>query len=807
MTLRVALNHSTHYQFDRPVTLSPHFIRLKPSPHSRVVPDAYSLHIDGGPHFINWQQDPFGNHTARVVFPDKVTELKVSVELILPMVVINPFDFFLENYAEQFPFSYPPALKKDLGPYLEITEHGPMLEQWVASVDTHERPTAEFLVAINQQLVQGLEYLVRMEPGVQSPEETLKQARGSCRDSAWLMVQIMRRLGLAARFVSGYLIQLTADEPAVDGPSGTDVDFTDLHAWAEVFVPGAGWIGLDTTSGLFAGEGHIPLAATPEPDTAAPISGTSSPCEVKLNHVMTVTRLHETPRVTKPYTDAQWQAILAAGETVDQALADQSITLTVGGKATFAYREMPGMDTPPLSEQLLTREALLDLDDNTLMVEARPQARWSALVAETECLYGEARQSHLHAESFRLDGRHTGIGSGDITLGGESFDTSPFIQRPDLLASMITYWQHHPALSYFFTGLFMGPESAAPRVDETDSKRLGELASALQTLQQNQVTGTRIDTLLSPLLTSHDGDPQRTEFDLTRLCPRDHVATRLGQLTLRGFEMPPNARLRLVQALLVRGLAARLAQAPYIKPLVTWGSALHDRWLLPHFLWSDLADIVHDLQAHDIDFNLDWLAPFLEFHFPPCGQVQYGEVTIALRKALEPWQEAPAAAQQVPKQGIGSDHRQYLDSSMERLQVTVTGLTPGRHVVTCNGHPLPLHDTTTSGEAVAGVRYRAWPAPDDPDAPVDAPLVFDLVDTWNDRSLGGCTYHVVDPAGRNHERPPVNANAAEARRLARFWPHGHTQGGLSVTPAVPQGATPYTLNLEDKHHAVPNKDP
>ncbi|MCH8552979.1 MAG: transglutaminase family protein [Natronospirillum sp.] len=794
MTLRVVLQHSTHYQFDRPVTLSPHFIRLKPSPHSRVAPDAYSLQIDGGPHFINWQQDPFGNHAARVVFPDKVTELRVAVELIVPMVVVNPFDFFLESYAEQFPFSYPAALKKDLGPYLEITERGPLLEQWVAQIETHPRPMAEFLVSINQRLVQDLEYLVRMEPGIQSPEQTLKEARGSCRDSAWLMVQIMRHLGLAARFVSGYLIQLTADEAAVDGPSGTDVDFTDLHAWAEVFVPGAGWIGLDTTSGLFAGEGHIPLAATPEPGTAAPISGTSSPCEVRLEHDMSVTRLHDAPRVTSPYTEAQWQDILTLGGTVDKALAGQDLTLSTGGKTTFAFQETPELDAPPLADYLLARDALLDLDMGTLQVDIRPQTRWLELVAETEGLYSEARQNRLRAETFRLDGRHTGTGSGDITLGGETMETSPFMQRPDLLASLITYWQHHPSLSFCFTGLFMGPDSSAPRADETNPNRLNDLASALQALHQGQASGSRINALLGPLLTSRDGDPHRTEFDLTQLCPQHQPTERRGLLTLRGFEMPPNARLHLVQTLLLRALVARLAQAPYARPLVSWGPALRDRWLLPHCLWTDLEDIVRDLQAHGIDFQAEWLAPFLEFHFPRCGKVQYGDVTIALRQALEPWH----LAQQF---GAGSDHSQFLDTSIERLQVTVTGLTPGRHLVTCNGRALPLHETGTSGEAVAGVRYRAWPAAGDEQMTVDAPLVFDLVDTWNERSLGGCTYHVADPAGRNHQRAPVNANAAEARRLARFWPHGHTQGGLTVTPAEPKGATPYTLDLQDTQHA------
>lgn len=801
MTLRVALHHKTHYQFDRPVTLSPHFFRLKPSPHARIEPEAYSLRIDGGPYFINWQQDPFGNHAARVVFPDQVTELTVAVELILPMVVINPFDFFLEPYAEQFPFSYPAPLKKDLAPYLEITEHGPLLQQWIADVDTRERPTAEWLVDINQRLAVDLEYLVRMEPGVQSPEETLHKGRGSCRDSAWLMVQIMRHLGLAARFVSGYLIQLTADEPALNGPSGTDVDFTDLHAWAEVFVPGAGWIGLDTTSGLFAGEGHIPLAATPEPDTAAPITGTSSPCEVTLSHDMSVTRLQGEPRVTQPYTADQWQAIVALGDTLDKELAREDLTLALGGTATFAFGETPELDAPPLSEHLLAKDALVDLDVGTLAVNVGPETQWADLVTEVESLYDEARKSHLNAETFRLDGRHTGLGVGHIMLGGESFETSPFVQRPDLLASLITYWQHHPALSYGFIGLFMGPESHAPRLDETDPGRLGDLSTVLQALYQEQADVAQIVEQPGPLLTSRDGDPTRSEFDLTRFCPESSSAQRQGDLILHGFEMPPNAPLYVVQMLLLRSLVVRLARAPYDKPLVPWGTTLRDRWLLPHFLWADLADIVGDLQAHGIDFQLEWLAPFVAFHFPRCGHVQYGDVRMELRQALEPWQRNTGSES-------GGDDAHFLDSSVERLQIRVTGLTPGRHVVTCNGHPLALHPTGTQGEGVAGVRYRAWPAPSGEQTSVDAPLVFDLVDTWNDRSLGGCTYHVTDPAGRNHERAPVNANAAEARRLARFWPHGHTQGKLSVTPEVPQGDHPCTLDLtriQERQHE--NTDP
>ncbi|MDO9478730.1 MAG: transglutaminase family protein, partial [Pseudohongiella sp.] len=371
MTIRVALRHSTHYDFDRPVNLSPHHIRLKPAPHCRTPIEAYSLKISGGEYFINWQQDPFGNHVARLVFPDKMTHLHVDVEVIAPMTVVNPFDFFVEEYAEHFPFEYTDALKKELAPYLETGlvgsdgQTGPELKAWLETVKRDKRLIAGFLVELNQRLSQDIEYLIRMEPGVQTPEETLTLARGSCRDSAWLMVHILRRLGLAARFVSGYLIQLTADVKALDGPSGTDVDFTDLHAWTEVFIPGAGWIGLDPTSGLFAGEGHLPLAATPEPSAAAPITGASDKCEVTFDFSMSVTRIHEDPRVTKPYTPEQWQEIEALGDAVDARLTAHDVRLTMGGEPTFVSiddLDAPEWTTPAqgptkrgLAEKLLHR--------------------------------------------------------------------------------------------------------------------------------------------------------------------------------------------------------------------------------------------------------------------------------------------------------------------------------------------------------------------------------------------------------------------------------------------------------------------
>ncbi|MBY0425217.1 MAG: transglutaminase family protein, partial [Cytophagales bacterium] len=295
-----------------------------------------TLNITPKEHFINWQQDPFGNYLARVVFPEKTKELSVDVEVIANMTVINPFDFFVEEYAEEFPFKYDEQLQKELIPYLELKENGPLLMEWLKKIDTTKKTRiVDFLVNINSTLAKDINYTIRMEPGVQTCEQTLGRVLGSCRDTGWLLVMILRHLGLAARFVSGYLVQLTADIKSLDGPSGPEADFTDLHAWAEVYIPGAGWIGLDATSGLFAGEGHIPLACTPDPSSAAAISGFTDRCESTMEYSNVVTRIHEDPRVTKPYTEDQWSQIESLGYQVDADLEAMDVRLTMGGEPTF----------------------------------------------------------------------------------------------------------------------------------------------------------------------------------------------------------------------------------------------------------------------------------------------------------------------------------------------------------------------------------------------------------------------------------------------------------------------------------------
>ena len=335
MSIHVALNHVTHYTYDRLVNLSPQVVRLRPAPHSRTRILSYSMRVEPATHFINWQQDPQSNYLARLVFPDKTTSFRIEVDLVAEMSVLNPFDFFLEPSAEHFPFEYDPSLAHELAPYRLKSELTPAFAKYLAAIPREKKQTTNFLVELNQKLQKDIAYLIRMEPGVQTPEVTLTNASGSCRDSGWLLVQILRHLGFAARFVSGYLIQLKSDVKSLDGPSGTEVDFTDLHAWCEVYLPGAGWIGFDPTSGLLAGEGHIPLACSPDPGSAAPVTGALDECETEFEHHMKVSRVWEAPRVTLPYTDEQWSAIEALGHRVDEDLRRNDVRLTQGGEPTF----------------------------------------------------------------------------------------------------------------------------------------------------------------------------------------------------------------------------------------------------------------------------------------------------------------------------------------------------------------------------------------------------------------------------------------------------------------------------------------
>ncbi|MBU3697444.1 DUF2126 domain-containing protein [Dechloromonas sp.] len=1123
MSIHVALNHVTSYSYDRLINLGPQVIRLRPCPHSRTRILSYSLKIGPEQHFINWQQDPQGNYLARLVFPEQTREFRIEVDLVAEMSVINPFDFFLEPHAEEFPFTYEDWQQHELTPYLYKVAGGELFDKYVAAIPRAKKRSVDFLVALNAKLQQDIGYTIRMEPGVQTPEETLTKRTGSCRDSAWLLVQILRHLGLAARFVSGYLIQLTADVKSLDGPSGPEADFTDLHAWCEVYLPGAGWIGLDPTSGLFAGEGHIPLACTPEPSSAAPVTGALDECETEFGHHMQVSRIWEAPRVTKPYSDSQWVEIEGLGHEIDAKLLAMDVRLTQGGEPTFvalddpdgaewntaalgptkrllaadlfhrlrekyaphglmhfgqgkwypgeqlprwslncfwrkdgepiwnsqmlyanerldygatsahsalflsrvaekleldpkyvfpAYedvyyymwreRRLPGnvdpfdsrvddemerarlmkvftqgmthtvghvlpvmknvynrwqtgpwflrsercylfpgdsamgyrlpidsqpwtaqsdypyvnppdaeMATDPLAShanlraRVASRHAGVDaasarmrmqtpgsddarsdlrgpdgkrhpwdkstdtkpgfkesagwitrlamcaearegklyifmpptqtLDDyleivaaveltaeemnlpvilegyeppsdprmthfrvtpdpGVIEVNIHPAKTWDQLVDQTTHLYESAYFSRLTTEKFMLDGRHTGTGGGNhFVLGGATPNDSPFLRRPDLLRSLIAYWHNHPSLSYLFSGLFIGPTSQAPRVDEARNDSLYEMEIAFRQIPPvgGYIPPWLVDRVLRNLLIDVTGNTHRAEFCIDKLYSPDGPTGRLGLLELRAFEMPPHARMSLAQQLLLRGLIARFWEEPYApQRLARWGTELHDRFMLPHFVEQDFGDVMEEMQLAGFDFKAEWFAPHFEFRFPKYGDFAVKGIEFELRHALEPWHV-------MGEEGSSGGTVRYVDSSVERVQVKVTGMAPDRYILTCNGEPVPLTNTGKNGEFVAGVRYRAWQPASclHPTIGVHAPLVFDIVDTWMQRSLGGCQYHVAHPGGRNFDVLPVNAFEAESRRLARFFRFGHTPGEIQVKAVERSAEHPFTLDL------------
>jgi uncharacterized protein (DUF2126 family)/transglutaminase-like putative cysteine protease len=1120
VSIHVALNHVTHYRYDRPVLLSPQVVRLRPAPHTRTPILSYSLRATPAEHFINWQQDPQANYLARIVFPEPTRELRIEIDLVAEMSVINPFDFFLEPEAEKIPFAYTFAQKHELFPYLVKLpvdpKTTPRFAQWVEDARAlcqGGRASVDYLVELNQRLQQDIRYLIRMEPGVQTPEDTLQKASGSCRDSAWVMVQVLRHLGLAARFVSGYLIQLKADVKSLDGPSGPEADFTDLHAWCEVYLPGAGWIGLDPTSGLFAGEGHIPLACSPEPTSAAPISGLTEKCETTFEHHMKVERVWEAPRVTKPYSDDAWSRIETLGHRIDADLRASDVRLTMGGEPTFVsvddrdgpewnttadsppekpvkrqlgaqllaklktryapggllhygqgkwypgeqlprwslscfwrrdgepvwtrpelfadesvdyaigeadcarylgalatrlaldagcvfpafedvlhylWRErqlpvnvdpldarldeplerermrrvfeqglgsvvghvlplartpdgqawqtgkwflrashcylIPGdspmgyrlpldsqpwvsdsdypwvhapdpvqqevalkpwpevarrMQSPPdapddedcpgpaaspssppatrapqpfESAAWITRTALcaqvrhgvmylflpplptvddfLELvaaiedtaaecgfpvvlegyepprdarlevlritpDPGVIEVNIQPYHSWDDMVAGTTFLYDAAHECRLGTEKFMMDGRHSGTGGGNhFVMGGATVADSPFLRRPDLLRSMVSYWHNHPALSYLFSGLFIGPTSQAPRIDEARNDAVYEMEIAFAEIERRTrdagyTPPWLIDRILRNLLTDATGNTHRAEFCIDKLYSPDGSTGRLGLLEMRGFEMPPHARMSLTQQLLLRALIARFWQQPYAPHrLKRWGTELHDRFMLPHFVWDDMRDVVEDLQSFGYPMELEWFAPHFEFRFPRIGHFATRNIRVELRSALEPWHV-------LGEEGAAGGAVRYVDSSVERLQVKVHGMVDDRHVLAVNGRRIPLTPTGQVGEFVAGVRYRAWQPSNclHPTIPVHAPLMFDLVDDWMKRSMGGCQYHVSHPGGRNHESFPVNAYEAEGRRLARFFAMGHTPGPVFAPPEDRNPNLPFTLDL------------
>jgi len=1057
MGLQVSLTHRTHYRYEKAIVLGPQVIQLRPALHCQTPILSYSLEVTPSEHILHWQLDPHHNRLARLLFSQKTSEFLVDVNLVADLSPLNPFEFFLEPGVEEYPFEYTPELASDLQPYLSAGPPGPLLAAFLASFLGKRDGTINLLLDLNRKVRDEIGYVTRLMPGVQTCEETLEKRSGSCRDSAWLLVQSLRNLGIAARFVSGYLIQLAAENGASEEPgSGRKADSADLHAWAEAFLPGAGWVGMDPTSGLLAGEGHIPLVCTPTAAQAAPIGGTVEPTGTEFSYSISVRRLNEARRPSRPFTEEEWQGVRQVAHGVDAELKAQDIRLTMGAEPTFVgiddpespqwnidalgsmkrtrglgliiglrermapgallhygqgkwypgeplprwalscywrvdgipvwadinliaredeeygfgaaealrfmgaltrrlqassenilaaygsetdeepvgymipirrrqlegrlrwssqlwfprperlillqgdspigYRipteampwvapdeieydfdaahfadkveldshptprmeffEMEAMADPlpavsraPETAPELIRPALcvqaregrlhvflpyaanladyLDLvgaledtcrylkmpvwvegytppadprlrsfsvtpDPGVLEVNLPPANNWGELEQINTVLDLEASRNQLTAEKFAYDGSHNATGGGcHIVIGGATVLDSPILRRPDLLRSMVAFWQNHPSLSYLFSGMYVGPTSQYPRVDEARIDALYELEVAFRHLPSGDCPPYIVDGLFRNLLADVTGNTHRAEFCVDKLFPPPGLGLQLGLLELRAFEMPPHVRMSLLQMLLIRGLVCMFWKSPFEGGLVRWGTALHDRFMLPDSVKRDFSEVLALLRRSGFGFQDEWFAAHIEFRFPRIGSIAAEGITLELRRALEPWNV-------LPEETVSGQTVRSVDSSLERIQVKVSGLTQeSRYVVACNGRRVPLQPTVDAGEAVAGVRYRArkLSATLHPTVPVHAPLVFDLIDRWKERSIGQCTYYVAPPDGRLYAARPADAAEAEHRRLERFQVTSTTP----IPMALPEDETnpifPATLDL------------
>ena len=1073
MSIQVALNHWTKYRYDKAVSVGPQVIRLRPAPHCRTPILSYSLGVTPAGHLLKWQLDLHNNHLARLLFSDKTNEFLVKVDLVAELSPFNPFDFFLEPGVEDYPFEYASELAKDLEPYRSVEPAGPLLQAFLGKLPREARGTISFLVDLNRRVGNEIDYVTRLDPGVQTCEQTLEKGTGSCRDSAWLLLQILRHMGIAARFVSGYLIQLAASESASEAASGPQTDSADFHAWAEAFLPGAGWIGMDPTSGLFAGEGHIPLVCTPNASKAAPIEGTVERANVDFSYSMSIRRLNDAPRPSKPFTEESWLQVEQLAHRVDADLEAQDARLTMGGEPTFVgidepespqwnidalgptkrvrglaliqcLREKvapgallhygqgkwyPGeplprwalscswrVDRVPIWENidLIARENVREDQDNSfgavhafkfiealsrrlqvsfenvlpayddaestdvagyilpirrrqpsgrlcwssqlwfarperlslspgdspigyriptasmpwvapdkleyeyelapfaarvklpsrpsrrmdlferrpaadplpalsttaetapelirpaLCVQARegrlhvflpyastladsldllaavedtcqyldqpvwlegypppsdprlrsfsitpdpgvlevnlpPASNWDELEQINTVLFEEARHNRLTAEKFAYNGSHLATGGGShIVIGGATVLDSPFVRRPDLLRSMLAFWQNHPSLSYLFSGMYVGPTSQSPRVDEARMDALYELEVAFSNLPANGCTPNMIDGLFRNLLVDVTGNSHRAEFCIDKLYPPEGLGLRLGLLELRAFEMTPHVRMGLIEMLLIRALVCTFWKRPFENGLIRWGTALHDRFMLPHFVRRDFSDVLSYLRESDYNFEDTWFAAQLEFRFPKIGSIAADGVELELREALEPWNV-------LAEETASGQTTRTVDSSFERIQVKLSGIaTESRYVVACNGRRVPLHPTVehSAGEAdgaIAGVRYRArqLSAQLHPTIPVHAPLIFDIIDRWKERSIGRCTYYTGSPDGSPYAVRPANATEAADRRRQRFQVSDPSPRLMAVPAEENNLIFPMTLDLRVPPPASP----